>query len=267
MKLVNLEATRKAFAPFETIEQLNANTIAIRANFAEVMTTSEKAVLDVIHRYSSKHFGVCYLAKETIAEMVNLSRRQVIRICKKLESLGMFVQYATDRKQGGGQTSNTIVFLTQINAKSAFIDAEVTPVVSANVTDLDALKETPKDSLKDNKTKEYTKDTEKREELSKKGLVTKIPKTLKNALAPFFDSSELYEMTGVIYKAKASIDKDVMIEDNEEVFYEAILSVMNAYRRGKVKSVQAVLYKAVQNVTSAIVNERRNDARMSMYGL
>lgn len=283
MKLVNYDKTRAAMAPFETIEQLNANTKAIREQYSEIMTTSEKAVLDVLHRYASSFYGVTYLAKSTIAEMVNLSRRQVIRICQRFEELGIIVQYATDRKRGGGQTSNTIVFLTQISARDAFVNeceqvadnmqeinesefaenADVTGDVTPHVTGLDALSDTPKE-LKDLK---ITKDTDAREALLKQGLVSKLPKTLQHALAPFFDADELYEMAGVIFKAKASVDKSVVIEYNEKLYYDAILSVMNAYGRGKVKSVAAVLYRAIERTTSAIVSASRNDVRRNLYGL
>lgn len=165
MRLINTEATREFYAPFETIEQLNANTQAIRERYAEFMTKSEKAVLDVLHRFSTKHYGLSYLSKSSIGKKVGLCRQQVIRICDKFENLGFIKQYKTERKAGGGQTSNTIVFLTQLNAKHAFVQVDeleadnmlekrdVTADVTPVVTGLETLKETPKDK-KDYK--EYT---------------------------------------------------------------------------------------------------------------
>lgn len=263
MKLINTDTQRASYAPFETIDQLNANTIAIRAQYAEFMTTTEKAVLDVLHRYATKQYGVSYLSKSSIAEKVGVTRRQVIRICNKFEAQGIIVQYATDRKRGGGQTSNTIVFLTQVMARAAFVNEaetvadnmqEVTEVASVvtgdvtpNVTDLEAPKDAPKE-LKDLK---ITKDTKARDAI-KDGLVSKLPKTLKNALAPFFDADELYEFTGVVYKAKAAIDKSIRIEDHESEYYNAIVSVINAFKRGKVKSLPAVLYHAIKTTTKRI---------------
>jgi len=267
MKLINTESTRSYYAPFNTIEQLNANTKAIREQHSEFMTASEKAVLDVIHRFASKHYGVCYLSKSSIAEKTGLSRRQVIRICNKFEALGFFVQYETDRKAGGGQTANTIVFLTQLAAKYAFVieveqstdnmqnEGDVTP----DDTGLDAPKDAQKDLLN-------TKDTEARASLIKEGLVTKLPKTLKHALAPFFDADELYEMTGVVYKAKASVDKTIQIEDNESEYYDAIISVMNGVRRGQVVNVAAVLYTAIRNVTSSIKSRSYRDTFRESFG-
>ena len=256
MRLINTEATREFYAPFETIEQLNANTQAIRERYAEFMTKSEKAVLDVLHRFSTKHYGVCYLCKNSIAEKVGLTRRQVIRICSKFELLGFIRQYKTERKAGGGQTANTIVFLTQLNAKHAFVQVDeleadnmknnddVVGDVTPDGTGLDALKDTPKDLLN-------TKDTDARV-ANKNGLVSKLPKTLQFALAPFFDAEELYAMAGVVYKAKASVDKEIRLEDHHETYYEVITKVMNAYGRGKAKNVAGLLYSAVQSVTRGI---------------
>lgn len=268
MKLLNLENTRATMAPFETIEQLNANTNAIRTQYSEVMTPTEKAVLDVLHRFASKHFGVSYLSKTSIAEKVGVSRRQVIRICNKFEAQGIIVQYATDRRAGGGQTSNTIVFLTQVSARSAFVDnVEKAVVVTADVTPVVTGLDAPKDALEEKKTLKITRDTEACAALVKNGLVSKLPKTLQHALAPFFDAKELYEMTGVIYKAKASVDKSVMIEDNEKLYYDAILKVMNMFGQGRIReSVAGVLYRAIEGVTQAIVNESRNDLRRELYG-
>lgn len=279
MKLLNLDATRAAMAPFETVEQLNANTIAIRDQYAEIMTTTEKAVLDVLHRFASKHFGVSYLSKTSIAEKVGVSRRQVIRICNKFEAQGIIVQYATDRKAGGGQTSNTIVFLTQVTARAAFVNEseqvadnmqEVIEIISvgtgdvtANDTRLDALKDAPGE-LKDLK---ITRDTEACAALNKQGLVKKLPETLRYLFAPFFDTDTIYELSGVVFKAKASVDKDVKIEDHAATYYDVILKAINGFNRGQVKSLPAVLYRAIERTTREIVNATRQELLRSQFGI
>lgn len=261
MKLINTELQRAAIAPFTTIEQLNANTRAIRATHSEFLITSEKAVLDVLHRFATSHFGVCYLSKSSIAEKVGVSRRQVIRICNKLEALGIIVQYATDRKRGGGQTSNTIVFLTQISARNAFVDCEITTVdtgdVTPDVTGLDALKDAPQE-IKDIN---ITRDTEKADSASnevskdvliKDGLVAKLPSTLRMALAPFFDADELYAMAGVVFKAKHAVNAEIRIEDYERDYYKAITGVMHAFKRGTARNVGGLLFAAIRSTTHTI---------------
>lgn len=256
MKLLNTESTYKMLAPFTSIEQLNANTKAIRQQFGKQLTRATREVLDVLHRYASKYYGLCYLSKSKIADMLGISRRTVIRACDLLESLGVIVQYELMRHNGDKrQSSNAIVFLSQIAAREAF--GQVGDVVSDNmhVTPechaIDALSDTPQKDLNN------TYDTGERAALIKNGLVSKLPKTLKYALAPFFDAEELYEMVGVVYKAKASVDRDIQIEDHEDTFRETILSVVNAFKRGKTKSFPAVLYRAIQATTQSISLKNR----------
>ena len=255
MNLLNTESTYALLQPFESIEQLNANTKVIRQQFGELMTTSMLNVLDVLHRYASKFYGVCYLAKSSIAKMVGLSTRQVVRICNALGTMGIITQYEINRANGDKrQSSNAIVFLTQISAREAF--GQVDEVVSDNMQchtecHTNALSQTPKKDLKN------TYDTDERAALVKNGLVSKLPKTLKYALAPFFDAEELYEMVGVVYKAKASVDRDIQIEDYEDTYRETILSVINAFKRGKAKSLQGVLYRAIQTTTQSISLKNR----------
>lgn len=255
MKLLNTENTYRLLAPFTTREQLNENTKAIRKQFKDYMTPSMLNVLDVLHCYAAKYYGVCYLAKSTIAKMVGLSSRQVVRICNALVDMGIIVQYELKRANGDKrQSSNAIVFLTQISAREAF--TELSESTSDNMPchtecQTDSLSQTPK------KINNNTRDTGERAALIKDGLVSKLPKTLKYALAPFFNAEELYEMVGVIYKAKASVDREIKIEDHEDTFREAILSAVNAFKRGRIKSLPAVLYRKIQAVTQSITLKNR----------
>ena len=267
--LTNSKRTYEMLQPFATIEQLNANTRAIRAQYSEILTPLTKKVLDVIHRYASKYYGVCFLAKTKIAEMIGASRRTVIRACQQLEALGCIVQYETKRINGDKrQSSNAIVFLTQISAREAFVDDiekpsdnmkndDDTPNGTADVTP---------NTLSNNaqKTINNTDDTEKAS-LLKSGLVSKLPQTLQYALAPFFNAEELYELAGVVYKAKASVDKSIRIEDNEKDYYNAILSVINAFKRGKVRNLPSLIYHAVKATTRSIWLRERSAAMFGLY--
>lgn len=255
MKLLNTESTYQMLQPFTTIEQLNANTIAIRQQFGKQLTKATREVLDVLHRYASKYYGVCYLSKSKIANMLDISRRTVIRACELLESLGIIVQYELKRHNGDKrQSSNAIVFLSQIAAREAFgqvdepmsdnmrINNDVTPACHS----INAPHKTPEKNINN------TYDTGERAALIKNGLVSKLPKTLKYALAPFLDAEELYEMVGVVYKAKASVDRDIQIEDYEKEYYDTILKVTSSYKLGKVRDFAAVLYVAIKKLTRNI---------------
>lgn len=248
MKLLNTESTYKMLQPFEKIEQLNANTRAIREQFADKLSKAVRQVLDVLHRYASKFYGVCYLSKMKIADMLGVSKRTVIRACQRLEELGVIAQYPLYRHNGDRrQSSNAIVFITQIEAKEAFVEqseSNVTPGCHSKDAPLNAHLENINNTL----------DTEKadKEQLIKDGLVAKLPSTLQLALAPFFSADKLYELTGVVFKAKASVDRDIYIEDYEQEYYNAILSVINTFKRGKVRNLSGLLYTAIKSTTRSI---------------
>lgn len=258
MKLLNTKSTFELLQPFATIEQLNANTKAIRARLGRALSANDREVLDFIHRHALRFIGVCYATKNTIAKACGLSRRTVIRICNRLEELGVIAQYEMKRETGDKrQSSNAIVFLTQISAREAF-SADIEAVsdnmrVTPDVTPLSPNKTPEKDN------KDYTNDTEKAVKI-KRGLVTKLPKTLKDALAPFFDADKLYELTGVVFKAKAAVDRDIKLEDNEQEYYDAILSVINAYKRGRIVNLPAVIYTSIKAVTRSISIRQRMSA-------
>lgn len=250
MELLNTEHTYKLLAPFTSIEQLNENTKIIRKQFKDYMTSSMLKVLDVLHCHAAKYCGVCWLAKSTIAEMVGLSARQVVRICNALVDMGIIVQYELKRANGDKrQSSNAIVFLTQIAVKEAFekIEENSTQKMECHTgCQTDTLTQTPK------KINNNTRDTGENAALIKDGLVSKLPKTLKYALAPFFNAEELYKMVGVIYKAKASVDRDIKIEDHEKDYYDTILKVTSSYKLGKIRNFSAVLYTSIKAITRTI---------------
>ena len=159
---LNTEDTYKMLQPFESIEQLNANTSVIREQYKLELTPAARQVLDVLHRYASKFYGVCYMAKSEIARMVGVSKRTVIRACQLLEALGCIAQYETKRVNGDKrQSTNAIVFLTQLEAKSAFVEEEVgqaentsvTPDVTPDVTPKTLQNNAPE---KQKRLKEYT---------------------------------------------------------------------------------------------------------------
>lgn len=246
--------TYQLLQPFSTKEQLNANTIAIRNQFNSLLTPAAKKVLDFIHTHACKYFGVCYMSKNKIAKQLELHRSTVIRACEQLESLGIIVQYETKRVNGDKrQSTNAIVFLHQLTAKATFIN-DATPECDT----IDTLLDTP---ILLNNTDDTEEPSEKEAEKSllKEGLKAKLPETLGQVLSPFFDANEMYDVVGTIYKAKASVDKEIRIEDHASVYYANILSVINAWGRGKAKSLHGVMYKAIQNVTRTIwLKERTN---------
>ncbi|MBW3491861.1 helix-turn-helix domain-containing protein [Bacillus sp. FDAARGOS_1420] len=96
-------------ATFKTVDELNNTVRAYKEKFADQLNKTQLAVLNKLHNYSSKFFGVSFRTKKHIAEDLNISRRTVIRVCLHLESLGIIKQLEMKRKSDMRQTSNAIV--------------------------------------------------------------------------------------------------------------------------------------------------------------
>ncbi|MBG9841749.1 cytosolic protein [Bacillus tropicus] len=101
--------TYENLATFKTIDELNKTVRAYKEKFADQLNKTQLAVLNKLHNYSSKFFGVSFRTKKNIAEDLNISRRTVIRVCLHLESLGIIKQLEMKRNSDMRQTSNAIV--------------------------------------------------------------------------------------------------------------------------------------------------------------
>lgn len=233
--LENTYETFKLLQPFETLEEHNANISEIRKKYNDRLTKAEQNVLDHLNLYSCKFPGLSFMSKKLIANMLGISQRTVIRACKKLESLGIIVQYALKRHYGDcKQSSNAIVF-------QKISEENVTLECHGN------------NALINTKTLINTKDTENHDQLRKQGLAAKMPKRIATALSAFFDAEGMFNAYGAILRGKASVNREVIIENHENDYYNTVLSVMDSYKRGKVqKNLFGYLHKAIANTTKQI---------------
>lgn len=214
---------------FQSVEELNAAIRQHRA--ANELTKTELAVLDVLAQYSCVEPGVSYLRKSKIGEIIGKSRRTIIRACNRLESLGIIKQYKRMRETGDRrQTSNLIV-----------IQAIVTPECHTE--------EAPQLNSKSNNT------------YSNGALKRAVHSPLYDALSPYFNDGELYRVIGVLYRAKASVDRNITIEDHTTEYIDAFKSVVYSHKLGNVRSLFGCLFAAWREVTVEL--KRRNTMRNS----
>ena len=249
--LLNTVETYQSLQPFGNVEELNENTIEIRNQFADQLTPSTINVLDVLHRYACKYPGVSFLSKSKIAEMLEISRRTVIRACKVLEDLGIIKQYELMRHNGDKrQSSNAIVFnnvTPSCHTKEALINTHLN---SSNTLDTSKAFSVDKKDVVKGIEKTMVHDEPLFE--IKRGLRDKMPTYLYDILSPYFNLDELYEAYGTLIRGKASIDRTITFESNQGLYTDAVLSVISAYKRGKVRNLFAVLYTAVKDTTAQI---------------
>lgn len=217
---------------FKTIDQLN-ESVRIHKRNPELNET-DRAVLDLLAQYSCKEVGKSWLAKGKIAELVGKSRRTIIRVCKKLESLGIIRQYERRRETGDRrQTSNLIV-----------IQPAETPVTPECHT-----KETPPRNSKNTTYKETAF-------VPATALQNSLPSAIYDAMSPYFNAEELYRYYGILLRAKRSVSNNVLIEDNPQPFVTAFQNAILKLKQGKVRNLANYLYRAWQNATATIVRRR-----------
>ncbi|MFF8775602.1 helix-turn-helix domain-containing protein, partial [Kitasatospora sp. NPDC015120] len=87
--------------------------------------TTERTVLDILSQYSCKTIGKSFLAKSTIAELIGKSRRTIIRICNRLESLGIIRQVKRMRQTGDRRQTSNLIYILPVEVTSDTPD--VTP--------------------------------------------------------------------------------------------------------------------------------------------
>lgn len=210
MKKINVVACAEAFenlSTFESIEQLNE---AVRYYKRELNKT-ELSVLDLLHRYSAKYKGVSFLCKNKIAELIGKSRRTVIRVCQRLEALGIIRQVPMKRASDMQQTSNAIV-----------IQPVVTQEVSENVT--------PVRQNLSLKQKPYLHNT--------------YPATpyveFKRYVAQFVTDSKLTSKLYGIYLAQTHYLRLSEQYDSSELFNNGLLAIKAAFQATKRKRLRSI---------------------------
>lgn len=246
--LLNTESTYQSLQPFAHIGELNENTIHVRELYTDLLTPSTKEVLDVLHRYSCKYPGVCFLSKNKIADMVGVSRRTVVRSCNQLESLGIINQHELNRHNGDKrQSSNAIVFVKQekenvtpeCHTKEALsnthLNSSTTYVTDAPVKT--ATKEVVKDNKTDNK------------ELLKESLPDGW---YQQAFAYTSDYNDLYRITGELFKAK--VKTSIRIETHAEAFGAVLRSAYGRLKNGRINPEKwyAYLFHAFRRKAHAL---------------
>ncbi|MEX3621837.1 hypothetical protein [Viridibacillus arvi] len=261
MDMLNTRDNYAKLQSFKSVEDLNEAIKYHRELHADTLTPSARNALDVLARYSCVFPGVSYRSKKEIAVELEIDIRTVRRACNLLEDLGVIKQHSTKRHNGDKrQSTNAIVILKPSTDDMKENVLPECPSIEApaktSLRDINNTSDTQKADLptssavQDKRAKEEERKEQEQESL-KQGLLDKLPSPLK-VLSPFFNYDKLYSLAGVVYKAKASIDKTISLEHHESKYRKAIQSVMSAYKRGKIECLESVIYTAIKRVTRSI---------------
>lgn len=251
-----IETTLRNLQTFDSVKALN-NSIKLHKQKHDLSET-DRNILDAIARYSCKFVGVCYLSKQKIAEDAGYkSRRTAIRACNRMEALGIIEQHKTKRVNGDQRQSTNMIVIKQVTKASENIDKEqITSHRNSQVTAESHTKETP---LKTNHSSNTYKDTEKpsADTVMKRGLKNVIPTEIYEAMQPFFSGKEMYETYGILLRAKAAIDRSILLEEHGSQYVNTFFHVIRLYKSGKVrKSLSGLLYASWERL-SAIISRQQ----------
>ena len=261
--------TFKQLSTFGAVAELNE---AVRQHkYANDLTTTDESVLNVIARHACKFVGVCFIRKSAIAEQVGKSRRTVVRVCNKLAELGIIAQQPLQRKNGDRmQTANAIVVqpADYADIETMHEITNVTPMTAQETNNLKQklnnknTKETKTDSESTTQEKPVVKEEQtnnaevvqpKQPQDPKKALAKSLPKGFYELMSPFAETAEqLYAYMGCLFKAKASVSDDILLEDHLEDYAVAFLNVMRKTHRGQVKNLMGYMYSTFRSASLEI---------------
>jgi len=230
------------YQTFDSVHEMDAHIQQhTNANYNELNST-DRDVLSLISRYACKYPGAAHLKVETITKALSKSDATIRRAIRKLEKLHIIEKVSFIRRVTKGYGANILRILPFDDKSTLNTRHEPRNTIPASVQPTKTENET---FISNN----LIQDTEDTEVAIKKGLSLKMPTRIGRTLSAFFDMNTMYEIYGVMLRAKAKIDRSIKFEEYEDDYNDAILSVVNAYKRGQVKNLFGVIYTAIFRVT------------------
>lgn len=251
------------YQTFNDVHELNHHVKQHEQAHYNELNATDRSILRFIARYSVKYSGASHLKVATIAEAVEKSERTVGRVLKRLESLGIIRRIGTIRPKSGGKGASIIQILPYMSERMS--DSEVTEKAT-QATDKRPLSENEPLHKRYNsitRTRDEKASHQNEEVASKRGLRTAIPTPIYEALAPYYDARGLYDTYGILLRAKASIDRNITLEQYADDYIDVFYNVVRKYKLGQVRNLSGLLYSAWQRVTSEI--SRRIGASSDVY--
>ncbi|PEZ51577.1 helix-turn-helix domain-containing protein [Bacillus cereus] len=207
--------TYENLATFKTVDELNKTVRAYKEKFVDQLNKTQLAVLNKLHNYSSKFFGVSFRTKKHIAEDLNISRRTVIRVCLHLESLGIIKQLEMKRKSDMRQTSNAIVIQPIIVEEQVVTQAPIKneEKCHTNKTTTKTLKQNIKDINKRNNNENNTTPEENIKEAD--FVAHWVPERFVSLVSSFYSESKIIQE---LWKVVRQCNKTINFSTGDKSF-------------------------------------------------
>lgn len=244
--IIASEETYTNLSTFCTIDELNHAVRTHLENHTDDLNKSAISVLKLLHGYSCKHLGVSFLRKNTIANLIGISRRTVIRACNLLVQLGIIKQYEMKRDTDKLQTSNAIVIQPVThdvtNSETSYPDTKmdlIRPKLDCEKQP-DTQESTELTHQKDNfssKTNTNTKDHNKRykERLSADFTSSRVPKEFTRFVRNFYNNAKTIEEFWKVVKYQTRYHSHYSEEDRVDLALDSFKQLVRNIKLGKRK--------------------------------
>lgn len=80
----------------------------------------------------------------------------------------------------------------------------------------------------------------------------KMLKELFQAFRPFYNAKGVYDIYGVLLRAKPLVNKDILLEDWAPEYIQAFKATIFNYKCGKVRNLHGYLFSTWQSITAWI---------------
>lgn len=246
------------YQTFKTVREMDEAIAEHLARNKYKLNETDRDVIMMLAQYSVKFTGVSHLKVKTIAGHIGKSEITVRRVLKKIAELRIIERIKFTRPVSGGNGANIYIFLSPSdNAEMIERDKPAKPTDASDQADEPASEPINPSKQKPNTRTRHGSDSGdgggKPSYTPASALKSAMPASIYRALSPYFPTAEeLYEVYGVLLRAKASIDRNIRLEDHSEAYIDSFMACVFAKKRGKVRKLTNYLYSAWQAATSVI---------------
>jgi len=247
--IISNEETFSNLQTFESVKELNKAVKYYKQKYQNELKKNDIRVLEHLRRYSCKYPGVSFQTKNNIAEALGLVRITIIRICKKLEKLGIIKQFEMKRKSDMRQTSNAIV-IQPIPKKG-----NVTQEKSENVT--------PKNSTPSKKYNKLLNNNVNDVVIDHTYLPSFIDQSFIETAKPFFNAQQIYKLWFWVKVAYKKFKLNKPLAEYMEIVNKALKETVFLYKQGRItNSFSGYFYRLVEAYLGV---EKRRENRHLLF--
>jgi hypothetical protein len=197
-----------------------------------------ESVIDVLlflGRSSLRVLGVSFAKYDTIGKAVGKSKSTVIRAINTLKEYGMIDVIPTLKKwHGYGASRKKSVNVIRVTPQN---ETTVTP--EEVTSDKGQTDESQSESLVYKHQDLYILDT---------GLKNCIPTPIYEALSPFYEASDIRRLTGIVFRAKAAVHRDIRLESHTDAFKTCVLDCIRRLKQGTIDKLDGYLYVSLRKL-------------------